>query len=93
MHLGPGRFTWGNTASSVLAVSDPRRPTGDELGTMYAERQPVVREALDSLQAGWLEEVDILLADGAGASAWDDLTGLDPGLWTRGIQHGLEEAR
>ncbi|SJN32685.1 hypothetical protein FM114_08210 [Luteococcus japonicus LSP_Lj1] len=41
---------------------------------MYAERQPVVCEALDSLQAGWLEEVDILLADGAGASAWDDLT-------------------
>lgn len=76
----PCACTWARDASP--GATPPLRcwrspildgPTGDELGTMYAERQPV-REVLDSLQAGWLEEVDILLADGAGASAWDDLT-------------------
>ncbi len=38
-----------------------------------------------------IADVDIEL--GAGADLIAKMMGLDPWLWTRGIQHGLEEAR
>jgi secernin len=46
---------------------------GDELGSGYDERQPVVRKRFDDLQRGWAAEVDRLVAGGR-ADDWDDLT-------------------
>lgn len=46
---------------------------GDELGSSYLERQPVVRARFDDLQARWVAEVDRLV-DGGAADDWDDLT-------------------
>jgi secernin len=41
---------------------------GDALGTAYPERQPLVREALDPLEAAWRAELDELLRRGDGGA-------------------------
>lgn len=46
---------------------------GDELGSAYRERRPIVRERLDPLQRRWSDEVDGLGAD-ASPRDWQDLT-------------------
>jgi len=46
---------------------------GDELGSRYDERRPVVRACLDALQDRWVAEVDRLAAGGA-PEGWDALT-------------------
>ncbi len=139
MHEHPAGFTWGNTASSVIAVLPTKAtpymwwaaatpctsvylpvavtgaqlpPTlsragtqhgegpnpeeaaddrfsagsywwtfqtlletiaGDARGSVYLERQPLVRARFDELQQRWLDEVDALAADGSPAQ-WDALT-------------------
>jgi secernin len=47
---------------------------GDELGSRYDERQPVVRKRFDALQERWLGEVDGLVRRDAPEEAWGDLT-------------------
>jgi secernin len=46
---------------------------GDELGSRYDERGPVVRACFDDLQERWVAEVDRLAA-GASVEEWDGLT-------------------
>ena len=46
---------------------------GDELGSTYLERQPIVRERLDLLQQAWSDEVDSLGGEGS-PQEWQDLT-------------------
>jgi secernin len=47
---------------------------GDNLGTRYNERQPVVRQRFDHLQARWLHAVDDLAQTNAPEEAWTELT-------------------
>jgi secernin len=46
---------------------------GDEAGSRYHERQPLVRTRFEELQQGWAEQVDGM-SDGASTAQWDDLT-------------------
>ena len=46
---------------------------GDELGSRYGERSPVVRACFDDLQERWVAEVDRLAAGGS-VEEWDGLT-------------------
>jgi len=47
---------------------------GDELGSAYQERQPLVRSVLDRLQADFVRDADALLDSDATAADWADLT-------------------
>jgi secernin len=47
---------------------------GDDLGTRYNDRQPVVRQRFDRLQAQWLHAVDDLTQTNAPEQAWAKLT-------------------
>ena len=47
---------------------------GDELGSRYGDRRPVVRACFDDLQDRWVAEVERLLAAGARPEEWDGLT-------------------
>jgi secernin len=47
---------------------------GDELGTRYHERQAVVRQRFDLLQARWIDAVEALTETNAPDEAWTELT-------------------
>jgi secernin len=46
---------------------------GDDLGSAYLARQPIVRKRLDLLQQRWSDEVDVIATD-ASAQDWLELT-------------------